>query len=296
MKQKRFEGWDDKAFDIINTILCILVFLIVLYPLIFIVSASFSDPLAIVTGRVVLFPVDFNIESYISVFRHPLVGIGYRNTLILMVVGTSINVFLTVITAYPLSRNELYGRNAIMLFFTFTMFMSGGLIPTFIVVRNLGLFNTMWAMILPSAISMFNVIVTRTFFKSNIPDSLVESAYIDGASNTLILVKIVLPMSKAVVAVIVLFYGVAHWNQFFLALIYIRDRELWTLQLVLREILLLAQIMDMAEEGIGFDRQVLQAEGIRYALIIVASLPVLVIYPFIQKYFVKGVMIGAIKG
>jgi len=292
----RFTGWDDKLFDIINTALCIFAFIVVLYPLLFVVSASFSDPLAILSGRVTIFPVDLTLSSYRSVFEHPMVMVGYRNTLILMVLGTSINVFLTIITAYPLSRNDLYGRNAIMLFFTFTMFISGGLIPTFIVVRTLGLLNTIWALILPTAISVWNVIIARTFFKSTIPDSLIEAGHMDGASNIKILWHVVLPMSKAIVAVMVLFYGVAHWNQFFLALIYISDRDQWTLQLVLREILLMAQITDMAEDNIGFDQQLLQAEGIKYALIVVASIPVLIIYPFIQKYFVKGVMIGAVKG
>ena len=292
----RLREWDDRIFDIINTTLCILAFLVVLYPLLFVVSASFSDPLAILSGRVTVFPVDLTLDSYISVFEHPMVLTGYRNTLILMVLGTSINVFLTIITAYPLSRSDLYGRNAIMLFFTFTMFISGGLIPTFIVVRTLGLLNTIWALIFPTAISVWNVIIARTFFKSTISDSLIEAGHMDGASNIKILWYVVLPMSKAIVAVMVLFYGVAHWNQFFLALIYISDREMWTLQLVLREILLMAQITEMAEDNIGFDRQLLQAEGIKYALIVVASIPVLIIYPFIQKYFVKGVMIGAVKG
>ena len=293
IKLKRSKG--DWVFDSVNMTICIIILLLISYPLIYIISASFSDPLAVLQGEMVLFPVGFSFDSYVKVFQHEDVLTGYKNSLILVVVGTAINFVMTLLAAYPLSRKDLYGRNVVTLFFAFTMFFSGGMIPTYLVVQNLGLLDSIWSLILPSAVSMYNLIVMRTFFQTSIPDSLVEAANIDGASNMQILFQIVLPLSKAIIAVICLFYGVAHWNQYFQALLYISDDAKYPLQLFLREILLLSQVQDLVDTQ-GFEEQLLQGEGIKYALIIVASVPVLSVYPFIQKHFVKGVMIGAIKG
>lgn len=286
---------DDLVFDIINTALGVLIFLIVVLPLIFVVSASFSDPLAVVSGQVRLLPKGFNLDSYKRIMDYPAVISGYKNSLILVLVGTVINVVLTVLAAFPLSRKDLYGNGFITMLFAFTMFFNGGMIPSYLLVKSLGLYDTIWSMILPGAISMYNVIITRTYFQNSIPESLIESAYLDGASNTMILRKIILPMSKSIIAIITLYYGVAHWNQYFAALLYITDKDKQPLQVALREILLLSQVQDMVDTA-GGQEQLMQAEGIKYSLIVVASIPVLIVYPFVQKYFVKGVMIGAVKG
>nr|HML48901.1 carbohydrate ABC transporter permease [Clostridia bacterium] len=190
---------------------------------------------------------------------------------------------------------DLFGRSAITLIITFTMFFSGGMIPTFLVVQRLGLMDTLWSLILPTAISVYNLIVMRTFFQNTISESLLEAAYIDGAGSMQVLFRVVLPLSKSIIAVICLFYGVDHWNQYFQALLYIGDKNLYPLQMVLREILLLSQVQDLVDMQ-GFEQQLLQGEGIKFALIIVASVPVLCIYPFVQKHFVKGVMLGSVKG
>lgn len=284
----------DKIFNTINITLCSLIILIVAYPLYFILIASFSDPMSVMQGQVYLFPKGIGFGAYVKILKYDSVLIGYRVSLILVVVGTIINFIMTLLGAYPLSRKDLWGRNAIMMILSFTMFFSGGLIPTYLVVKGLGLLNTIWAMILPTAITLYNLIVMRTFFQSTIPDSLIEAAYIDGASNMQVLFRVVLPLSSAIIAVICLFYGVAHWNQYFEALIYVRKKELQPLQIALREILLLSQMTDVVESG-DFEDQLLEGEQIKYSLIIVASVPALIAYPFIQKHFVKGVMLGAIK-
>jgi putative aldouronate transport system permease protein len=223
---------------------------------------------------------------------------GYRNTIFYTVVGTVINLFLTTLAAYPLSRRDLPGRNIFMFLITFTMFFHGGLIPTYLVVKGLGMVDTFWALVIPNAIATYNLIVMRTYFQTSIPWELQEAALIDGCSNTRLLLKIILPLSKPIIAVMVLFYAVMHWNAFFNALIYLRDEELYPLQLILREILIMNQtsLSDDASIQFGMDEKLLLAESIKYALIIVASVPVLIMYPFVQRHFVKGVMIGSIKG
>ena len=285
----------DTVFDTINLILCILTFVVIIYPLIYVISASFSDPIEVVQGNMILFPKNFTFDSYIKIFDYPNVLTGYRNSLILVVLGTTVNFVLTIMGAYPLSKKDLYGRNAITLFFAFTMFFNGGMIPTYLVVKNLKLLDSIWAMILPMAVSMYNLVVMRTFFQNSIPDSLLEAAHIDGATNMQILFRVVLPLSKSIIAVICLFYGVAHWNQYFQALLYLTSNDKYPLQMILREILLLSQVQDLVDTQ-GFEEQLMQGEGIKYSLIMVASVPVLAVYPFIQKHFVKGVMLGALKG
>ncbi|MDR1636579.1 MAG: carbohydrate ABC transporter permease [Treponema sp.] len=285
----------DLIFDILNLGICIIIFLLVLYPLVYVASASISSPLAVLQGRMVLWPLEPRISAYTDVFKHQDLMMGYRNSLMLVILGTVTNIALTFFGAYILSRKDLFGRTFLTMIFALTMFFSGGMIPTYLVVKKVGLLNSMWAMILPGAISMYNLVVMRTYFQTAIPDSLIESAEADGASQLYIMFRIILPLSKSIIAVICLFYGVAHWNQYFQALLYLSSRAKYPLQLFLREILLLSQVQDLVDTQ-GFADQVLQGEAIKYALIIVASVPVMAVYPFIQRHFVKGVMLGAIKG
>ncbi len=287
----------DTIFDTFNLGLLLIVLITILYPLVYIISASFSDPNAVVGGRMWILPVGFTVEGYLKVFSSPEIGRGFLNSTIYTVVGTFINVTLTIMAAYPLSRKDFIGRNVFTIIFTITLFFSGGLIPIWIVVRGLGIYDTMWALILPSAVSMWNIIVMRTFFQSSIPGELWEAAKIDGCGNMNYLIRIILPLAKPILAVMILFYGVGQWNKFFEALIFIRSKELFPLQLILRDILIkniLAESMrDPMMTALQINRT---SEIIKYCLIVVSSIPMIVIYPFMQKYFVKGVMIGAIKG
>lgn len=291
IKQSR----SDIIFDIINIAILSIILIIVIYPLILVVSASFSDPMAVMKGEVVLFPVSPTLDAYKAVFRNEDITTGYRNTIIYTVVGTAVNLIMTIAGAYPLSRKDFYGRKALTLFYSFTMFFSGGLIPSYLINTKLGLNNNFWVMIIPGAVSVWNMLIMRTFFQNSIPIELQEAAFIDGCNNISILLKIVLPLSTPVIAVMVMYYGVGHWNAYFTALIYFRDRNKFPLQLILREILVQHEMSQMTE-GETLVSQVLLAEGIKYAVMVVASVPVLLLYPFLQKYFVKGVMIGAIKG
>lgn len=291
------ETTSDRVFSFVNYTFLTLVLITVTYPLIYILSASVSDARNVAEGRVFLWPVGFTLDGYMAVFRHPFIVSGYINSVINTIVGTTLNVFLTMAAAYPLSRKDFYGRNTIMMFFTITMFINGGLIPTFMLVRDLGMVNTRWALIIPGALSVWNVILTRTFLQANIPDELLEASKIDGCSDITFLIKVVIPLSGPILAVITLFYAIGHWNQFFAALIYLSDPGLFPLQLVLRDIL----IQNQLPQGVVMDPVLQQQmdnirELLRFSLIVVASAPMLVIFPFVQRFFVKGVMIGAIKG
>lgn len=267
----------------------------VLYPLILIVSASFSDIMEVMKGKVWLLPKGINLESYKAVFRDDEILRGYRNTLIYTSLGVTINLIMTVAGAYPLSRKDFYGRNALTVFITFTMFFSGGMIPTYIIVKSLGFYNNLWVMVIPNAINVFNLIIMRSFFENSIPVEMQEAAFIDGATNIGILTKIVLPLSRPALAVMMMFYGAYHWNAFFIALIYLSDNKRYPLQLVLREILLQNQMGDMAE-GETLVKQFILTESLKYAVIVIASAPIMLLFPFLQRYFEKGVMVGAIKG
>lgn len=291
MVEKRSVG--EIIFDSFNIVLLIVLAFLFLYPMWYVLVASLSSGHAIARGQVNFWPVGFNLDAYQKVFANQEIWTAYLNTIFYVTVGTAINLVLTTLGAYPLSRQDLYGRGLFMGIIVFTMFFSGGLIPIYLNARDLGLYNTRWALLLPPGISAFNLIVMRTFFQT-IPDSLIESAKIDGANEFKILARIVLPLSKPVLAVMVLFYAVAHWNSWFNALIFLRDRSLFPLQLLLREILIQASAAEMAT-GITTREITTISESIKYATIIVSTLPVLVIYPFLQKYFVQGVMIGAIK-
>jgi multiple sugar transport system permease protein/putative aldouronate transport system permease protein len=296
-KGKIGESTGDKAFSFVNYTFLTLILITVTYPLVFVLSASVSQAHAVAAGRVFLWPVGFTLDGYMAVFRHPLIMSGYMNSIINTVVGTALNVFLTMVAAYPLSRKDFYGRNVIMMVFTITMFINGGLIPTFMLVRDLGMINTRWSMIIPGALSVWNVILTRTFLQANIPDELLEASKMDGCSDFTFLFRVVIPLSGPILAVITLFYAIGHWNQFFAALIYLSNPNLFPLQLVLRDIL----IQNQLPAGVIMDPVLQQQmdnirELLRFSLIVVASAPMLIVFPFVQRFFVKGVMIGAIKG
>lgn len=289
------ETFFDKIFNFFNVLLTILITLIVLYPLIYILSASFSDPMAVMNGEVVLTPVDFTFAGYQKVFQNEDIVTGYLNSIQYTIVGTAVNLVMTVLGAYPLSRKDFYGRNVLTAFFAFTMFFGGGMIPTYLVIQDLGLLNNFWVMILPGAVSVWSMVIVRTFFQSSIPDELREAAVIDGCSNTRLLMTIILPLSIPVLAVITMQYAVGHWNAYFNALIYITDRDKYPLQMVLRELLMQSKMDEMVDTEGAVTQQML-AESLKYAVMVVASVPVLLLYPFLQRYFVKGVMVGAIKG
>lgn len=287
----------DRIFTIINYTMLSVVMLIILYPLIYIVSASFSSPGAVMSGRVWLWPVNFSLGGYKAVFEYKQIWTGFVNSLFYTGVGTLFNVFITIMAAYSLSRKDFPFRNTFMMFFVFTMLFSAGLIPNFLVVRDLGLLDSRLAMILPTALSVWNMIIARTFFQSSIPDEMLEASQIDGCSDLSFFFRIVLPLSAPIIAVLTLFYAVGHWNQYFQALIYLRSESLYPLQLILRDIL----IQNEVDPTMLVDVETMVArdglrEQLKYALIVVASVPVLAIYPFVQKHFVKGVMIGSLKG
>lgn len=288
---------EDIIFDTINYILLSCVLIIVLYPLYFIVIASISDPTAVSNGQLKFLPIDITFEGYKRIFQDRLILSGYKNTIKYTVVGTTINIFLTMMTAYPLSRKDFSGRKALMIFLMITMYFNGGLIPTYLIVKHLGLINNWLIMVLKGAVSVYNIIIARSFLQSSIPEELYEAAVIDGCSHIKFFTRVVLPLSKAIIAVLVLFYGIVHWNEFFTALIYLRDEKLYPLQLILRSILLENQMQDAMMNNIDdINNQQYIADLIKYGMIIVASLPLLILYPFLQKYFVKGVMIGSVKG
>ena len=286
----------DLTFDIIVNLLGIIIILIVIIPLIFVLAASFSDPDLVIKGKVLFLPKGFTTEAYTMVFENQDIWRGFRNTCFYTIAGTIISVILTILAAYPLSRRELAGRNVIMMLILFTMYFSGGMIPTYLLVKDLGMYNTIWALLIPAALSTYNLIVAKTFFENSIPVELYESARLDGCGNFAMLSKIVLPLSKAILAVLVLYYAVGIWNAYFDALIYLLDTNLHPLQIILRNILLLGQTEQMGTNDVGMAEKIKMAEAVKYSAIVVSSIPMLIIYPFVQKYFVKGVMIGAVKG
>lgn len=289
----------DKAFTVVNNIILFLLFILVAYPLIYVISASFSSSTAIIQGSVFLFPVDFSLEGYEAVFSYKSIMTGYGNSFFYMTVGTSVNIVMTIMLAYPLSRKKLRGKRFISLMLVFTMVFNAGLIPNYLLIRDLGLIDTRAVMIIPKAINVWNVMITITYFRTMIPDELLEASRIDGCDDITFIRAVVLPLSKPIIAVITLFYAVEHWNSFFDAMIYIKSTNLRPLQLVLREILVQNQIsMDMISsidpESLAVKENL--ATLLKYSLIIVSSLPLMMLYPFIQKHFVKGMMVGSVKG
>lgn len=287
----------DAVFHAVVLLFLALVTIVILFPVLNIIATSFSSYNAVIAGKVWIWPAEFQLETYKAVFSSGSIFLGYRNTILYTVLGTCVNLAVTICAAYPLSFSDLRGKNALSGFFAFTMLFSGGMVPGYIVVNRLGLIDTIWAMLLPGALSVWNMIIMRTFFQSNVPRELYEAATIDGCSDFRYLVQVMLPLSGSIIAVIALYYAVSHWNGYFNAMLYLNTKSRYPLQIFLREILLLGQMdSDMA----GNMDYSLYAQGaselIKYAVIVVSSLPMMVIYVFIQRFFVKGVMIGAIKG
>ena len=287
----------DRIFNIISTTILVLVLFVCFYPLYFVVIASFSDLNAVNSGQVILFPKGFHLESYRRVFQNERILLGYRNTIFYTVAGTLINLAMTLTAGYGLS-NYFPGRKFVNLMIIFTMYFSGGIIPTYFLYKDLGILNSIWVMLLPGAVSAYNLIITRTFLSSNIPPELYEVAELDGCSRFRFFFSIVLPLSTVLIAILSLFYAIGHWNSYFNALMFLNDRKYHPLQLILREILIQNSVpIDDATtdpEVAEVLRQI--KELLKYAVIVVSSLPILILYPFLQKYFVKGVMIGSVKG
>lgn len=295
-KKSRRSGADQRL-EAVLTLIMLIIGVIMAYPLLIVVSTSFSSAAAVTSGKVWLLPVEFSLEGYKAVFRTNDVLIGYRNSLFYMVAGTIINIFMTLLAAYPLSRDDLAGQGFFMKLFTFTMLFGGGMIPNYILLKDLGMLNTVWSMIIPGAISVYNMIITRTFIRTNIPKEMLEAAQIDGCSDIQYLIKMVVPLSGSVIAVITLYYAIAHWNAYFNAFMYLTEKELYPLQIFLKNILVSNQMQtDMLVDDVQVQAIEGLAEVLKYSLIVVAVVPVMIIYPFVQKHFVKGVMIGAVKG
>lgn len=287
----------DKIMRAVVYTLMFALILIILYPLIYVVSSSFSSGEAVTSGKVLLWPVDFSLQGYKAVFAYKQIWVGYANTLFYTVVGTLVNLTLTIMAAYPLSRKNFQFRNFYMTLFLITMFFSGGIIPNYILMTKLHLTNTRWSLILSGSISVYNMIIMRTFFQNSIPNELLEAAKIDGITDIGYLLKVVLPLSKSILAVITLYYAVAHWNSYFNAMLYLRDESLYPLQLVLRSILNVGKV-DLSQIT---DAEIIkQMRGLsdlmKYSLIIISSAPIIIAYPFVQRFFEKGVMIGSVKG
>ena len=286
----------DRIFDIIVNILAVIIIVVILYPLLFVLAASFSDPDYVLQGEVTIFPKGFSLYPYKLVFQNGDIWRGYMNSIIYTVLGTFISITLTICLAYSLSRKDMPHRKFLTLFILFTMYFSGGMIPSYLLVKNLKLYNTMWAVIIPVAINTYNFIVAKTFFENSIPKEMYESAMIDGSGDIRTLWSIVLPLSTSIISVLILYYAVDYWNAYFNALIYLNNEKLYPLQIILRNILRVGQTEQMGSNSVGMGEKIKMAEAIKYSVIVVSSLPVLIIYPFVQKHFVKGVMIGAVKG
>ncbi|CAH1202053.1 L-arabinose transport system permease protein AraQ [Paenibacillus allorhizoplanae] len=298
MKSTRIqESRGDQLFNIVNyTVLCLFT-LSVLYPLIYVLSASFSSSTAVISGRVWLWPVDITLQGYEAVFKNNRVWVGFANSLFYAVVGTIINVIMTLIAAYPLSRKDFYIRNGVMALFVFTMMFGGGLIPNYLLIKELGMLDTRWALIIPGVMSVMSVIIARTYFQTTIPDEILEAAHLDGCSDYKFLVKIVAPLSGPIIAVLSLFYAVGHWNTYFAALLYLKSPDLFPLQIILREVLVKNTFdEEIITDVVGAAQREGMRELLKYSLIVIATIPVLVVYPFIQRHFVKGMMIGSLKG
>lgn len=290
------ESRTDRIFNIFNIILMVIVVIAIAYPLYFVVIASISSPNAVNGGKVLLWPVDVTFSGYKEILNYKPIWTGYLNSLFYTVVGTLINLAFTLPAGYALSRKNLFGRKPIMFLFAFTMFFSGGMIPTYMVIKKLGMLNTVWSMLLPGACSVYNIIVTKTYMETNIPNDLIDAAVIDGCGDFQTFFDVVLPLSKPIIAVMTLFYAIGHWNSYFDALLYLDDPKKYPLQLVLRELLLQNQTSSMSGgAGASIAEQAMRAEQMKYGVIIVACIPMMMMFPFVIKHFKKGVMVGSIK-
>lgn len=293
---KRQVTRNDLMFNIVLYGISAFILLIVVYPLYFIIIASFSNPTEVANGHVWFVPSQFTVDGYKEIMRHGELWMGYRNTIVYTALGTVIGLAVNIPAAYALSRKDLVGRRFFTLYFVFTMFFGGGLIPTYFTIRNFGLYNTIWVMVLPFSVAVYHIIIARTFFDSSLPQGIFDAAQIDGCGNLRFFFQIALPLSKAVLAVIALYTAVGQWNAYFNALVYIRSEELKPLQLVVRNILITNQAMAGTGDGLAAQEARRLSELMKYAVIIISTVPIMCVYPFVQKYFSQGVMIGAIKG
>ncbi len=307
MKRRKGEwaqaGWDDRIFLVVVYTVLILVTFCCLYPMYFTVIASFSDPGAVYTGKVNLWPVGFSTEAYKLVFNDSRIWRGYANSIYYTVVGTLFNLLLTIPGAYALSKRRMYGRSILTTIFIFTMYFGGGMIPYYILLKNMHLLNTRWVLIIGGGVSVYNMVVTRTYFQNNVPESLCEAARIDGASEFGTFLRVVLPISGPIVAVMALYYAVSHWSSYFAGMVYVTDPDIQPLQVVLRKILILNETAyaDAMESGdaaliINAEKRAQVVAAMKYSVVFIASLPMLILYPFIQKHFVRGIMVGSLKG
>ena len=301
MRQKlsRFKRMNrsDKIFYSVIAVVIFLLTIMVLYPILYVISASFSSSAAVTEGRVWIWPVEPTLEAYKAVFKYKDIWLGYKNTILYTVFGTIVNVAMAMICAYPMARKDLWGRDVLSFFFAFTMLFGGGMIPNYILMKNLGLLNNPLVMIIPGAMSVYNMIVARNFIQNNIPGELLESAKIDGCSDFQFFFRMVLPLSKAIIAVLTLWHAVGHWNSYFSAFLYFTEKELYPLQIFLKEILVQSNVNS---EVVGDVADALAMQNLKqllkYAIIVVSTVPLFTFYPFVQKHFVKGVTIGSVKG
>lgn len=286
----------DRVFTIVNAVIMILVCIVVVYPLYYVLLASVTDPVVVNSGKLLFYPEAWYTEGYKTTFEYEPIWVAYKNTILYTLVGTVISLVCTIPAGYALSRKDLVGRRPLMFLFTFTMFFNGGMIPLFLTIKQLGIYNTIWAMVLPVAVSAYNLIVCRSFFDSGVPTELLEAAKIDGCSDFGFFFKIAIPLSKTIIAVMALFYATAMWNQFFNALMYLADDDKMPLQVVLRNLVLMNQANQMGSSGSELVTKQKLAEQLKYCVVVVSAFPLLCVYPFLQKYFAKGVTIGAVKG
>lgn len=299
MKKPKFRQMStgDRVFTIVNYSLLMLVLIIELYPLVYVVAASFSDPQAVVSGKVFLFPVNPTLKGYAAVFKNKKILTGFSNSIFYLIVGTVLNLVMTMLCAYPLSRKEFRARGFLSMFFVFTMYFSGGMVPAYILVNKLGMINTRWSMIIPMAMSTYNMIICRTYIVNSIPDELYEASQMDGCTPFRYMLSVVVPLSKPILAVLTLYYGVVRWNDYFNAMLYLYKDNLQPLTIVMKEILIMSQVdMTQVTDASAVSKLQGMSELLKYSTIVVASLPVMLLYPLIQKHLVKGVMIGAVKG
>lgn len=299
MKKTKFKNASlgDKTFILTNYALLTIFSIIVMYPLIYVISASFSDPQAVISGKVILLPVNPTLEGYRAVFKNKKIITGFLNSMFYLLTSIALNLSMTLLCAYPLSRKEFQARKFFSLFFVFTMYFSGGIVPGYLLVNRLGLINTRWAMIIPTAMSTYNMIICRTFIVNSIPDELYEASQIDGCSPFKFFIRIVLPLCKPIMAVLALYYGVAKWNNYFDAMLYLNKQNLQPLTIIMRDILILNKVdMSQISDASAVAKLQGMAELLKYSTIVVASVPVLLLYPIAQKYLVKGAMIGSVKG
>lgn len=289
------ESVGDHIFNIINTIVMLIVCLVILYPLWYVIVASFTDPSITNSGAFLIWPIDFYMGGYEEAFDYPLLWSGYWNNIVYTVVGVVVSLVCTIPCAYSLSRYDMAGRRPLMFLFTFTMFFSGGMVPLYLTIQDLELYNTLWALVLPMAVSVYNLIVCRSFFESSLPIELLEAAKLDGCSDFGFFFKIAIPLSSTIIAVMVLFYATAMWNVYFNAIMFLRDESKMPLQVVLRNLVLANQVSSTSSGAELAERSRL-ANQLKYVVVTLAAFPLIIVYPFVQKYFAKGVMIGAVKG